>query len=188
MTYTIRPAKPEDAVHLAELVNLAGEGMPLYLWEQAVGLGQDPWAHGRKRAVTQGVGFNYRNTDVAVIDEKVVGSVAHYPLPDKVEPIDPDTSPIFMPLLELEAQAPGTHYVNVVAVYPEYQGQGIGRGLLTHVATTVQDRKLSLIVEEANVPAIGLYQSAGFEFKASRPIVDGGWGASGDAYCLMVRD
>ena len=31
---TFRPATSDDAIVLAELVNYAGEGMPLYLWSQ----------------------------------------------------------------------------------------------------------------------------------------------------------
>lgn len=187
MTCTIRPAKHSDAADLAKLVNLAGEGMPLYLWQQAVEDGQDPWAHGRKRAVTDGVGFNYRNSDVAIVDGKVVGSIAHYALPDAVEPLDADTPDMFVPLLELEAEAAGTHYTNVLAVYPDFQGQGIGRDLFNSVLTTVTDKGHSLIVENANLGAIGLYESLGFRMTTSRKIVDGRWGASGDEFVLMVR-
>lgn len=187
MSFEIREATQNDAGDLARLVNMAGEGMPFYLWENSVENGAVPWEHGRKRAITDGVGFNYRNSNVAVIDGKVVGSIAHYPLSDTVEPLDPDTPDIFVPLLELEAQAPGTHYTNVLAVDPNYRGQGIGQGLLDYVLTTETNRDHSLIVENANKTAISLYQKLGFRKVMSRQIVDGGWGASGDEYVLMIR-
>src|SRR5690606_11874388 len=46
----IRAATPDDAHELAELINFAGEGMPLYLWERMANVGEDPWEVGRRRA------------------------------------------------------------------------------------------------------------------------------------------
>jgi hypothetical protein len=46
----IRPARREDAAALAELVNMAGEGMPLYLWGAMAERDEDPWSVGRRRA------------------------------------------------------------------------------------------------------------------------------------------
>ena len=42
-TTKLRPATPGDATMLAELVNHAGEGMPLYLWHQMAERGEAPW-------------------------------------------------------------------------------------------------------------------------------------------------
>ena len=44
---TLRPAQLADAPVLAELVNYAGEGMPLYLWEKRAADGQTGWDVGR---------------------------------------------------------------------------------------------------------------------------------------------
>lgn len=187
MKTEIRPAEPEDALDLARLINLASEGMSLYLWQQSAPEGQDPWDYGRERACNPEVGFNWRNTVVATRDGLVAGSVVFYPLPDAPQPIGPDTPEMFVPLIELENLAPNTVYVNVLAVYPECQGQGIGRALMEHVEAEAPGRDLSLIVENTNEVARSLYHSAGFVTEASRPIVDGGWGPSGDAYCLMLR-
>lgn len=187
MKTKIRPAEPEDAADLARLVNLAGEGMALYLWQQKAAEGQDPWEIGRQRAVNPEVGFNYRNSVVATIDGAVAGSVVYYPLPETPDPVGPDVPEMFRPLLELENLAPGTIYINVLAVYPEYQGRGLGRRLMEHAEAESIGRDLSLIVENSNEVARTLYHSAGFVTEATRPIVDGGWGPSGDAYCLMIR-
>jgi hypothetical protein len=40
---TFRPATSDDAIVLAELVNYAGEGMPLYLWGQLAEPGEAAW-------------------------------------------------------------------------------------------------------------------------------------------------
>jgi hypothetical protein len=45
-----RPARREDASLLAELVNYAGEGLPLYLWGKLTEAGETAWEVGRKRA------------------------------------------------------------------------------------------------------------------------------------------
>lgn len=43
---TLRQAETSDARHLAELINLAGEGIPNWLWARACGDGQNPWKSG----------------------------------------------------------------------------------------------------------------------------------------------
>ena len=45
-----RRATPEDANGLAELINFAGEGLPLYLWSKMVETGETPWDVGHRRA------------------------------------------------------------------------------------------------------------------------------------------
>jgi ribosomal protein S18 acetylase RimI-like enzyme len=187
MKTEIRPAEPEDAEDLARLINLASEGMSLYLWQQSAPEGQDPWEYGRERACDPAVGFNWRNSVVATLDGVVAGSVVFYALPEEPQPIAADVPEMFIPILELENLAPNTVYINVLAVYPEYRGRGIGRALMEHVEAEASGRDLSLIVENANDVARSLYHSFGFVTEASRPIVDGGWVPSGDAYCLMVR-
>lgn len=46
----LRAATVDDADALAVLVNFAGEGMPLYLWEKMAQGGEDAWEIGRARA------------------------------------------------------------------------------------------------------------------------------------------
>lgn len=187
MKTEIRPAEPEDSDDLARLINLASHGMSLHLWTQSAPQGTDPWDLARRRACDPTVGFNWRNSVVACIDGTVAGSVVYYTLPDAPKPVGPEVPEIFRPLLELETIAAGTIYINVLAVYPAFQGRGLGRRLLEHVEAEADGRDLSLIVENANDAARALYRSAGFVTEATRPIVDGGWGPVGDTYCLMTR-
>lgn len=58
---------------------------------------------------------------------------------------------------------------------------------MEHVEAEAAGRDLSLIVENANEAARSLYRGGGFVTEATRPIVGGGWGSSGDEYCLMLR-
>ncbi|HEX6094114.1 MAG TPA: hypothetical protein VFZ07_12215, partial [Dongiaceae bacterium] len=56
-----RPAVIEDAPILAELVNYAGEGLPLYLWGKMAAAGESAWDVGRRRAARDEGSFSYRN-------------------------------------------------------------------------------------------------------------------------------
>ncbi|MDN3718973.1 hypothetical protein QW131_06505 [Roseibium salinum] len=49
----IRPARVEDAPVLARLVNYAGEGLPLYLWDKMAPEGKGPWEVGEQRAARE---------------------------------------------------------------------------------------------------------------------------------------
>jgi hypothetical protein len=117
-----RHATPDDAAALAELINFAGEGLPLYLWNKLAAPGESAWDVGRRRALREAGSFSYRNAVVAEADGRIVASLVGYALPDAPEPIDYDQMPpIFVPLQELENLAPQTWYVNVLATYPAYR-------------------------------------------------------------------
>lgn len=116
-------ARPDDAAALAELIDFAGEGLPLYLWTNMAEPGESAWEVGRRRALREVGSFSYRNVVVVRVGGRVGASLVGYPLPDAPDPIDYDQMPpIFVPLQELENLAPRTWYVNVLATYPEYRG------------------------------------------------------------------
>ena len=98
----IRPATPDDATALAELINFAGEGMPVYLWSKRAEPGQSPWDVGRARARRTEGGFSYRNAVVCELGGKVAAMLLGYGLPDEPEPIGEDMPAMFVPLQELE--------------------------------------------------------------------------------------
>lgn len=71
-----RPATPDDADALAQLVNLAGEGLPLHLWERMAAPGQSPWDVGRARARRDTGGFSWRNATVREAKGRVVADAS----------------------------------------------------------------------------------------------------------------
>ena len=98
-----RRAIPDDALAMAELVNMAGEGQPLYLWTNMAGDGQSPWDVGMERARRQSGGFSYRNKIVREESGKVVASLVGYPLDDDPAPTNYSDMPsMFVPLQQLE--------------------------------------------------------------------------------------
>lgn len=62
----IQRALKENATDLAFLINLAGEGIPRYLWSEMAEDGQDPMEVGRSRASREEGGFSYTNARVIV--------------------------------------------------------------------------------------------------------------------------
>jgi ribosomal protein S18 acetylase RimI-like enzyme len=191
MNLTFRNARLEDAGALAELVNYAGEGMPLWLWEKMREPGETAWDVGRRRAARDEGSFSWRNAVVADTDGRAVAALIGYSQPVEPEPIDYATMPpLFVPLQELENLAPNTWYVNVLAAAPDRRGQGLGTKLLA-IADETASREgktgLSVIVSNANDGARRLYQRCGYTEVATRPMVKDGWENEGTAWVLLTR-
>lgn len=187
---TIRPATKADVTVLAELVNYAGEGLPLYLWAGMAEADQTPWEVGRKRAAREEGSFSYRNAMVIEHDGKAAGCLIGYETADEPEPIGDEVPAMFVPLQELENLAPDTWYVNVLAVLPDFRGHGLGSELMKLADET--GRKLgkagmSLIVSDANTGARRLYERCGYREIASRPMVKEGWKNAGENWILMTK-
>ena len=188
---TTRPARPDDAPHLAVFVNIAGEGMPYYLWTKMAGPGENPWDVGRDRARREQASFSYRNALIAEAGDQVVGTLIGYPLPEEPEPIDPEMPAMFIPLQELENLAAGTWYVNVIAIYDECRGRGYGSSLLAvadRIASGLGRKGLSLIVSDANSGARRLYERCGYSLRAQRPLVKEDWVSEGKNWLLLSKE
>ena len=185
-----RPATPADAAVLAELVNYAGEGMPLYLWEKMAGPGETAWGVGRKRAARDTGSFSYRNAVVIEHDGRCAGTLIGYAIAAEPEPIGGDMPPMFVPLQELENMAPSTWYVNVLAVVPEVRGHGLGSQLLQLADETrrVQGlRGMSVIVSDTNAGARRLYERHGYRVAGKRTKVKEGWQNDGKEWVLLTK-
>ncbi|MGQ4877240.1 GNAT family N-acetyltransferase [Billgrantia sp. LNSP4103-1] len=175
MKTTIRKARTGDAPKLAELMNMAGEGIPAYLWERLAEPGEDVMSYGAQRVARAEGGFSYTNAYVAACEGAIAGMLLGYRLDDPYETGPMEEIPaVVRPLVELEALAPGSWYVNAVATEPAYRGQGIGRLLMEKAEQLAEDthsKTLSLIVAEENVAARQLYEKLGYRIQARRPIV-----------------
>ncbi len=188
---TFRRARKADAAALAVLVDIAGEGMPAYMWSTLKAPGQSVLEFGRERAARDTGGFCWRNTVVAEIDGEVAASLVGYRLDDPYDlGVLAETPEIVHPLVKLEAKAPGSWYVNVLATFPEFRGRGIGAELLRIAETKGCEAAapaMSVIVASWNQGAARLYQRAGYSALASEPaILFPGCPHQGD-WVLMVR-
>ncbi len=187
-----RAAMPDDARAMAELINIAGEGLPVYLWAKIAEPGQSPWEVGRQRAQRDSGSFSYRNTVVREEDGSVVAALMGYPLPDEPEATNYDElAPMFVPLQQLENLAAGTWYVNVLAALPECRGKGYGSellGIAEELARLTQRKGLSIIVADANTGARRLYERQGYTERATRKMVKEAWENPGENWVLLIRD
>jgi len=183
----LRRAGPDDAAALADLVNMAGEGLPEYLWRSMAAPGEDPWALGRQRQAQKA-----ESGQIYVVDDGAgaVASLTGYTIPAVPEPIPDDLPAIFRPLQELENLAPATWYVNVLAAYPAERGRGHGTRLLALAEALAGEAGLgamSLIVASANAGARQLYQRLGYAETAWRPLVTNGWHCDSAEWVLLVK-
>lgn len=171
----IRRATMKDAPKLAELMNLAGEGIPAYLWKQMADPDEDVMSFGARRVARTEGAFSYVNAHVAACGDAIAGMLLSYKLPDPYDPGPTDEIPsIVHPLVELESRVPGSWYVNAVATDSEYRGQGIGRKLMELAEDLARESNteiVSLVVAEENISAIALYRKLGYQVIERRRIV-----------------
>ena len=76
-------------------------------------------------------------------------------------------------LLELEASAVDSYYVNIIAVYPQHRRSGAGAALMRdaeHLARVQKFRRMSLCTFEDDPGLMDFYRGQGFETQARRAI------------------
>jgi ribosomal protein S18 acetylase RimI-like enzyme len=188
---TFRAATKADAAALAVLVDIAGEGLPAYLWSTLKAPGQSLLEIGRERAGREEGGFSYRNAIIAALDGEVAAGLVGYRLDDPYELGDLDALPeLVRPLVELEALAPGSWYINVLATFPEFRRQGVARKLLDLAeakALEAEAPALSVIVAAENERARQLYASVDYGPLATRPVFMFPGCPHGGDWLLMVK-
>lgn len=192
MQVQLRPARKADAAALAALVDIAGEGMPAYMWSRMKAAEQSLFEFGRGRAAREEGNFSYRNAIVAEVDGEVAASLVDYRLDDPYDLGDLSKLPeVVRPLVMVEAKAPGTWYVNVLASFPEFRGQGIGARLLAHAeerGRAAGCKAMSIIVAGENAGAMRLYARTGYVERAREPVVPYAGATHGGDWVLMVKD
>lgn len=185
----IRRAAATDAAVLTELVHIASEGFAEVFWRQQAAPGQDPWEVGRHRQLQK---LEQGETEIWVVENgvAVVAGLTGYPIGPQPEQPGPDMPPMVRPLIELEALAANTWYVNVLATLPEHRNLGLGSELLQlaeHRAHAFRLKRLSIIVSNGNDGARRLYERHGYAEEARRPMVKDGWQNDGSEWVLLTR-
>ncbi|WP_020680652.1 GNAT family N-acetyltransferase [Marinobacterium rhizophilum] len=187
----IRNATPEDAQELALLINLAGEGMPAYLWQDMTEDSETPLEAGARRAARTEGGFSYTHARVCSDDGRVLGMLLSYRLPDPYEVGDITQYPeLIRPLVTLEARVPGSWYINAIATHENCRGQGVARRLMADASRQSRENNctlMSLIVASENHAAIQLYASTGFSSIHTLPVVSYPGCLHGGEWVLMTK-
>ncbi|MCF7821482.1 MAG: GNAT family N-acetyltransferase [Mariprofundaceae bacterium] len=189
---TIRDAVKEDAGALAYLLNLAGEGIPEYLWGGMAEGDESALDAGRRRAARDEGAFSYTNARACVEDGIVLGAIISYRQPDPYPLDDLDEYPeIVQPLVRLEARSPGSWYINAIATFETHRGKGVARRLIADAeeqARLAGSTQMSLIVASENVNAKRLYEHIGFNTVESLPVTPYPGCLHGGDWVLMTKD
>src|SRR6266550_640761 len=150
-----RPATPDDAGTLAELVQFASEGLALYLWTQIAGAGHDPWNIGRER----------------------VRSEAYDELPAVLIPLHE--------LMNHAPDTWYVHALAAYPSYRgKGQGSAL-LAVADNLAAAAGITGLSLIVSDTNVSARKLYERCGYREAAHCEMVKEHWLHPGTNWVLM---
>ena len=168
-----RRATPEDARAIAELIDVAGKGMPSLLWEDEAAEGETALEVGARLVGRSGYSLSFENAIVGDeggrVTSLLLGCV------DNTEATDlADASEIVHPLIRLHRRAPGRWHVHALAVVPESRGQGLGTRLLRIVDALAADEgvtETSLTVAESNEVARHLYDREGYREVAREAVV-----------------
>ncbi|MCG8512393.1 MAG: GNAT family N-acetyltransferase [Rhodospirillales bacterium] len=186
-----RAARRDDCRRIAELFNVAGAGVPEYVWTSMADEypGLTPIEIGQQRYSRDDIPFSYRNTVVAEIDGRVIGILVCFPI-EEVDSADEDatdqdvpsdgageseeeTGPdVMRPYRELEI--PGSFYICAVALEPDFRGQGLGTRLMEIARQQAREaglKTLSLLAFDANPKAVKLYERLGFKTVETMPVV-----------------
>ncbi|MGD0707423.1 MAG: GNAT family N-acetyltransferase [Anaerolineaceae bacterium] len=181
----IRHAIPEDAVVAADLIAMTMGAFG----DQALGFGE----RGRtlqalRRFFVQRFSrFSHDAAWIAFVDDRPAGLLLGFPgreylrrnavlawqvwgvygVIDALRLIGLSTS-----LAQSKETERDEFYIDHIAVFPDFQRQGIGRELLSWAETLAAQnglKRLSLIVERGNEPAHALYRAVGFQIVETHP-------------------
>jgi ribosomal protein S18 acetylase RimI-like enzyme len=176
----IRRATPGDALVCARLLSIAAHGMAEAVYAGLVPGQTTEEVIAERRIRAEGRASSSRNWWVAEdASGAIAGGLNAYPLDGELRPVRDDHLPaeragLLRPVVELEAEAPGTFFVNVLAVFPEYRHAGLARRLIALAEREAQGaglRALSLTTFEQDTRLVGYYRRLGFAAVAARPLV-----------------
>ena len=177
MNLSIRPADPDDAVLASRLIYLSMNELADYLFG-GINLSVDEILSGLFSA--SGNRFSCEISDIAECDGETTGLLVSFPgweisrrnIWTGVELFKlyglTNFMRLFMRALSIaqgEESRRDEYYLANMAISPDFQGRGIGSGLLTHAERKAKDtglKKCSLIVDTENSSARRLYERFGY--------------------------
>ena len=164
----IRDARPEDAPFLAKCLIA---GMHFYDFETEIPEYKDIYLDLVDCEKRTDLLYSYKDSRIAEVDGKVVGSLLSYP-GDNYKELRRKSFAVFWPdyiAIDKESEletGPGEYYLDTLAVLPEYRRRGIGRALLEDGikrGITAGYDLITLVVDSNMPDLIRLYESVGFQ-------------------------
>ena len=188
----IRSATHADCLAIAELAQMASDNMVDHFWADSQLPGQSIEEAGAEVAKSENANFSYRNTRIACEHGEIAGMLLAYRLPSAEDnEDDPLEFPKFVrPVILLEQLVAESFYINMLATYPRFQGQGVGSKLLAEVdehAIVADCKLISIHVFAINQGALRLYLQHGYKIVERRPMVASDYLPASDVLLLTRR-
>ncbi|MGY8994960.1 MAG: N-acetyltransferase family protein [Alphaproteobacteria bacterium] len=192
MQYSIRSAQIADLPHLATALMEASGGLVEAVYEGVIP-GRDAHLIVEHLFSRPNTTTDVTNCLVAEHNGRVLGSIHAFPMdamgdgpPDPLVP--EDRFYLYAPFEHMHAD--GSYYIMAVAVYPEFQGSGIGKHLIAEAESAARAKgfkQMSLNVFAENQGAVRLYESLGYKEVAREPAVGHDKIRYGGDVLLMTR-
>jgi GNAT superfamily N-acetyltransferase len=188
-----RSATIDDSDHLVALLDAASRRLVSWFWSTMSEPGQSYFEVGRNRIRTKTESPTYfTNWLIAELEGRIAGALNGYSIAKPYDQGDISELPdVYTPMIELEAVAEGTWYLQVASVYPEFRGKGIGTAILSKAEAIARGsgaNRMSLMVESANRDAHRFYGRFGFTDWASRPFIPFPGSSDKGDWILMGKD
>ena len=162
----LRPARPDDAALLGEMLVAAGGGMFEVLLEDVMP-GVTPAQIMAEAARQPEGGFSYRHATVIEADGAAAGALAAFPAEqfgsEASELIPAERLVYLAPMQQLLDR--GSWYIAALAMRPDYRGRHLAGRLLRASFAQAREQgfpRVSLHVWAKNLTALGLYLRLGF--------------------------
>lgn len=187
MNVHLRAATREEALDIAALVDLAGEGMHRALWAGRADYGQDPIMVGISLVEANTGPLSWTNATLAEVDGEIAGLVITDQLAAQPVEISSDTSPILRPLIRLENKARQSRTIVSLVTAPKFRRQGVGSALLARAEAGQGPFGMSAIVGDQNAAAQAFLRYRGYRNAAELPLIHAGWNTANSAWFLMRK-
>ena len=196
-TIVIRDAVAEDTMALAELAMQAGHGL-LEIFYGGLIPGKTTVEIVADRRMRRAGSFSETSRWRIAEDARgiMLGAVNCFPhavfetaAPDPL--LGADRMAATASLSDLEAEARGTYYLNMIAVFPARRGGGIGAALVAEAERLARRHgfhRLTLSTFEADAALVGFYRRNGFRILGTRPIAPHAALEHGGNWALMAKD
>ena len=180
----IRSGTAADAPVLRRIFEEASYGLSQHLWAKSFAgeADRDSAILERMRLKIADPAMRFR---IGEIDGVPAGGLLSYEKDATLEDAG-DTGSLIGALVAAENELCGTHYINALAVFPEFRRRGVARALIEDAAAGAW-QPLSLIAVDVNAAALDFYASVGFRPVARHAMVKEDWDGAGEAWLCLRR-
>lgn len=194
-TAVIRPAAATDAPVIADAAFMAGHGMFDLMFEGLLTGRSAREAYAERRVLKPGHFSHWSKWFLAENPQgQVVGALNLFPHAE-FETTEPDpllTRDRLGPFadLDVDAQAAGSYFLNVVSIFPAFRGLGLGAGLVRHAMHRAVEEGFSRIALSTwgdDPELMAFYRRLGFQTIAEVRIAPDPRLNAGTLYALLDR-